>query len=668
MPPSTANKGGANPEFILREIHGMNTLDAREAINDNEFWWCENAIPVAAAALYPVGAAIARGAVIGIETTSPTYTMTFTQSGINYQFVVFAASGNGYIIRLGAGFTSTLIITGLTSGQTYATPYNNQGILIIDPTGYWDWNITAPSTLTPQNNALTNATLIFSNQIAGGTQLKNMGVTPGGLGSGATVQTTWTVVKAVINAAGTGYQVGDSLTLTDGSPTTPAQIIVSTVGGGGTITGITLPAGGSYPGPLTSTLVATGPTGTVVSGGSGTGATFTVTISTLGITILTRGTGYTGAPFYQDLISTNVAQNRFNFTSSGVIGGIGIATYAGRVWIALNRTIYFTDINSYNSFGGAGGFFTINDSYLHANITVIFAANNYLYICGDTSIDALSNVTITLGVTSFSRINITASVGTSSPASVFAYYRGIVFFNVSGIYLLAGATPEKISEKISGIINNAVTGFSTIAQVYGAQVLVRGELCAAMQFVVSDTFSQLNVTTVRVLMVLYFRGRWWVYTFLPLDTGGLFTTAMASISNQGVMTMFGFRVGALGVTLYQLMPGPVSAPGLSAWLLKTKLYDAGAPMLEKQSLNAAIAGQWANLGTSGVTINVDSELATASCVQSPLAGNPANYGLVVSAGNMAGGQYIGLSVSGSTDVTQIDMLALRAKAEHDKLA
>lgn len=644
---------------------GMNVLDGREAINDNEFAWCENAIPIASAALYPVGVAVARGAVLA-ESTAPSYTMTFTQSGVNYQFVVFSASGNGYIIRLGAGFSNTLIITGLTSTQTYATPYNNQGILIIDPAGYWDWNVTAPNTLTAQNNALANSTLIFSNQIAGGTQLKNGGVNPGGPGAGATVQTSWGVVKVVINAAGTGYQVGDALTLTDGSPTTPAQIIVSAIGGGGAITGITLPAGGSYPGPPTLTLVAVGPTGTVVSGGSGTGATFTVTISTLGITIITRGTGYTGAPFYNDLIATNVAQNRFNFTSSGVIGGIGIATYAGRVWIALGRTVYFTDINSYNSFGGVGGSFFISDSYLHANITVLYAANNYLYIFGDTSIDALSNVTVSLGVTSFSRINITASVGTNSPASVFAYYRAIVFFNVSGIYLLAGATPEKISEKISKLIENAVPGVSTISQVYGAQALVRGELCAAMQFVVSDIFTQGGAN--RVLMVLFFRGKWWVYSFLPLDTGGFFTAAMASIPNQGVLILFSFRVTLAGVQLYQLIPGNVPASGLAAWLLKTKLWDAGAPLLEKQSLNAAIAGQWAAAGATGVTINIDSELSTAPAVQSPLAGNPANYALVVSAANMGGGQYLGLTVAGSTDMTQIDMLALRAKAEHDKLA
>lgn len=667
MPPSSANKGGALPEFVLREFQGMNTLDAREAINDNEFYWCENAIPVGSGAAYPVGQAIQRGAAIGAESTPPTYTMDFSAAGVLYQFVVFATSGNGYVIRLGAGFTSTLVITGLTSTQTYATPYNNQGLLIIDPTGYWDWNVTTPNVLTPHNNgaAIANLTGVAS-AVATGTSLKQI-VTA--TGTGATFRAVYQLINATIGAPGTGYAVGDTLYLTDGSPTLPAIITVGTIGAGGSITGIFLTSGGSYPGPPSSALVTTGPSGTVTSTtGSGTGATFTGHIQAVSLTILTQGTGYTGTTTVVDETSVPVVIDTWNVISSGVIGGVGIATYAGRVWIALNRTVYFTDINSYLSFGGAGGSFFIADSYLVGNITVLYAANNYLYIFGASSIDALSNVTITLGVTFFSRINITASVGTNSPASVFAYYRAIVFFNVSGIYLLSGATPEKISEKIAGIIQNAVPGSSTIAQVYGAQILVRGELCAAMQFVVSDSFTVLNVTTTRVIMVLFFRRRWWVHTFLPLDTGGPLSAAMASIPNNGPTLTFGFRVTVSGVFLYQLLAAPQPASGNAPWLLKTRLYDAGAPLVEKQSINAAIAGQWAGAGSTGVTITVDSELASAPAQQTPLSGNPVNYFLAVTAANLGGGQYIGLTVSGSTDMTQIDMLALSAKAEHNKLA
>jgi hypothetical protein len=649
VPPKSANVGGQNPEFILREFQGMNTVDAREAINDNEFAWCENAIPVGNGTLYPVPASTPFPLITG-ETTDPTYTMAFFFGTNNCEFVVFAATGNGYLVTLGPAPAVTLIITGLTSGQTYATQYGNSGLLIIDPTGYWDYGLTTGG-LTPQNNAAASATLSgTAKTVAGGTPLQLV-VSAGG--TGATFQALYQVVTATLVDAGTGYAVGDTINLSDGSPSTPAQIIVASISGGGAtgpITGITLASGGSYPGPDSATLVATGPTGTVVTTtGAGTGATFTDHIQAVSLNILTRGTGYTGTTTVTDFSNTGATIDVWDITSSGVIGGTGIATYAGRVWIALNRTVYFTDINSYNSFGGVGGSFTINDSYLHNAITCIFAANNYLYIFGDTSIDALSNVTVSGGVTSFSRINVTGSVGTTFPASVYAYYRAIVFYNTSGIYLLAGATPEKISEKISGIVSKVIGGANTV---YGFSAQIRGELCAGMQFLITDTFTQGG--TVRPLMVLFFRGKWWVCSYTNPGFS-VQTTAIASISNNGVITAYGWYATSSGVEQYTLF----GSDSLASWLLKTKLWDGGAPTTDKQSLNAAVAGQWTGVSPSGVSINIDTEINSLPAVVSPLPVQSDGYHFNVSAVNNGGTQYLGLTVSGSTGMSQIDMLALR---------
>lgn len=659
----SSNVGGENPEFILREFQGMNNINARECIEDNEFYWCENAIPVAPGALYPVLAPVGSNTVA--EPNSPTYVTNFSVGGANYQFVVFAASGNGYIINTTTGFTWFLIITGLTSGQTFATPYNNQGLLIVDPVGYWDWNVTTPGVLTPQNNSLTNATLVFAHSFAGGTTVSS-NLTGAGTPVGGSVRAQYTVTTVTLVNAGTGYAVGDTINLTDNNPSVPANIVVASISGGGAtgpITGITLSTGGTYPGPLATgpTLVsaATGPTGTVTTTtGTGTGATFTTHIIATSATVVSRGTGYTGASY--DLFDTGSGgapvYDHFTIASSGVIGGTGIATYAGRVWISSSRTVYFTDINSYNSFGGVGGSFTIPDSYLHTVITALYDANNYLYIFGDTSIDALSNVTVSAGVTSFSRINVTASVGTSSPASIFAYYRAIVFYNISGIYLLAGATPEKISEKISGIIQNTFGG----SQIYGGAVLVQGELCAAMQFLVKDIFTQAG--TIRPLIVLFFRGRWWTYSFPYTPGAGFGTTAMSSISNGGVMTLYTYRSNG---TSTQIFTAFSTLGVLSSWLLKTKLWDGGSPIHEKQAINAGLAGTWVGNPATGVTINVDTELSTA--VAQTLTVPAAGYQFEVTIGNEGGSQYLGLTVAGSTDMTQINMLALRGKQERDIL-
>jgi hypothetical protein len=640
------NTGGANPEFVLRSFQGMNLIDGREAIGDEEFYWCENAIPSGSAALYPVNGPSPYLVDMGVaETGPPSYVMNFSESNVDHMLAVWKNSGNGWIVNLST-FAVLKIITGLTSGATFATQWSNLGVLIIDPTGYWDWNVTAPNTLTAQNNAAADLTLSSASTIAGGTSLRQIVVTAGG--SGGSFQTVYGVNSVTLTTAGSGYAVGDTLLLTDNNPTSAASIVVDTIGALGAIATFTLTAAGSYPGPTSTTPAATGPTGSVIGGATaGTGAVFAVVMEAISSNILTRGTGYsTGDSVTDEFLRSSVwsALDSFTITSSGVIGGTGIATYAGRVWIASGRTVYFTDVDSYNSFGGAGGFFTITDSYLHNNITVLYAANNYLYIFGDTSIDALSNVTVTAGVTSFSRINVTASVGTSSPTSVFAYYRSIMFFHASGFYLLAGATPERISEKITSLIGQ----ITAATPVFGCQVQVRTELCAAFLFTFTDTFV---TNTTRTLMALFFRNRWWV-------AGGNNFAAMTSLPVAGVETAYAWA----GNAMYQQF---FMAGALAAWILKTKLWDGGSPLREKQSINAAIAGLLGTPSAAGIVLTVDTELASSGGYSMPIEQTPPSYDLSVAQANEGGTQYLGLTATGSTDLTRIDMLALRGKTERD---
>jgi len=596
--------------------------------------------------------------------------------GTDYCFAVWEASGNAWIVNLST-YTKGQIVTGLlTSGMTTATQYSDQGLLIIDPAGYWDYSVTSPGVLTPQNGALANITINEPATIAlpMGTQLRQE--ISFSTGTGGSVQADYQVTTVTLVNAGTGYAVGDTITLTDGNPTTPAQIIVASISGGGAtgpITGITLAAGGNYPGPTSTTLVQTGPTGTVIATtGAGTGATFSGHMEAFQATVLTRGNSYPATTIGDDQYYTGslyVGVTQYTVTSSGVIGGTSIATYAGRVWIGLKRTVYFTDIDSYFSFGGVGGSFFIPDAYLHDNVTALYAANNYLYIFGDSSIDALSNVTVTAGVTSFSRINVTGSVGTSQRCSIFAYYRAIVFYHSSGFYLLAGATPEKISDKISGVVQNILPSTSVgggIPEVYGNQVQVQGELCATMLFKFLDQFSAAPTTTPvpRTILALFFRGRWWASS---MSINGLANQmqAMVSIPVSGVPTLYVW-VGNQIFSMFSPLAS-TSAP----WLLRSKLYDGGAPMREKQAINAAFGATYNGTApVTGVQMQVDTEIGTTVVNQNPMPGTTtANYLLSVSAANAGGTQYLGLTASSAAqgNLTKIQLLALRGKTERDKL-
>lgn len=688
--PSGGEGSSSSPEFVLRSFGGMNNLAAREAINDDEFWWLENLIPVAPGALYPVNGISALLVSIG-ESGAPSYTYSFNMLGTDYIFAVWSNSGNAYIISL-PSFIATQIVTGsLTSGQTCAAQWSNLGLLIVDPAGYWDYNITTAATLTSQVNGLLASTLVFSNVIAGGTSLKNIGVQ--GTGTGGTARTTWAVTSVAINAAGTGYAVGDVLTLTDGSPTAPATIQVTSVGAGNSITGISLTSGGAYPGPAAG-LIAVGPTGGTVSGGSGTGATFTTKITTTSITITSRGFGYTGTPIYQDLTAGNVAQNQYNLTPSGVVGGTQVVVYSGRAWISNGRTVYFTDVNSYFSFGGSGGQFTITDSYLHKNITALFSANNYLYIFGDDSIDALSNVTVSAstGVTTFTRLNITQAVGTSQPESVQSYYRSIGFHHASGLYLLSGATPEKISEKISGVIGAIIL---TAQPVVAANVLIQvapiavpnstgaSELCAAWLFQFTDTFSS-STPQIRSALAIFFRGRWFIATM-----GAQTPQQIVSVPIAGVSTLYFFSANSM----YQAFSMSTGIAGTS-WLMRSKLWDASSPLKEKQAINAAAAFILTGTGAGlGVNLYVDTEYRQTG----PITGafsvlqwinqaaqaltwqnqalqtltwtiSPSGYYLFTHAVTSGNSQYVGLTLSGSGGaVSRIDLLGLRGKQDRNML-
>lgn len=659
--PRTQTSGGENPEFVLRDFGGVNNRDAREGIGDEEFYWLENLMPLGNGNLVPVNDA--RFLQTIAETGPPTYTYQVSVAAADYVFAVWANSGNGWVINLASPFTATKIGSGLwTSGQTVASSYDDEGLLIVDPTGYWDYNITAPLTLTAQNNSAVNFTLQSATSIAGFSQLKQVLSVSG---TGGIFQTLYTVTGLVLVSGGAGYAVGDTLSFTDNNPITPAQIVVATIGGSGAITAFTLSTGGSYPGPTSATLVPVGPGGaSSTTSGAGTGAQFSTSVLATSVQITARGTGYANTDTLKDETSGATVIDSFILTTSGVIAGTSISTYAGRVWIGYLRTIFFTDIDSYNYFGGAGGSFTINDAYLHRYITALFSANNYLYIFGDDSIDALSNVTVSpsTGVTSFSRINITASIGCSQPTSIFPYFRGIAFYWNNGFWILSGSTPEKISDKILGALNELTGAVPNVFSnyVYGCQVVINSELCAAFLFSFVDTFTAVGGT--RSIFALYFKQKWFFYSI----------AASPSVTGAFWVPIFGSPAMAawVGNALYQML-SPTAPVLYKPGIIQTKLWDAGATMREKQAINVGIAAVLGASPLAQITYTVDTELGAGAKLYTPAReSSSAGYSTLVQQVVEGGQRMLGLTVN--TNVTapvvdQIVMLALRGKTERDVL-
>ena len=133
----------------------------------------------------------------------------------------------------------------------------------------------------------------------------------GGSGSGAAATCNLKAVSATVAGGGSGYQVGDYLTVVGGTYSSTASLYVSAVSAGA-VTGVSVYFGGAYsalPGNPVS-----------VTGGSGSGAQFNLTWGVNAVTMATKGNQYTSAP-------------TVSFTGGGGSGAAGTAVLKNAVTI-----------------------------------------------------------------------------------------------------------------------------------------------------------------------------------------------------------------------------------------------------------------------------------------------------------------------------------------------
>ena len=128
--------------------------------------------------------------------------------------------------------------------------------------------------------------------------------TAGGVTATGTVTSLGGVSVSSIASGGTGYTVGNVLTVVGGTFSSATSIRVDTVSSG-VITAATLTNGGTY------TVIPSNPAS--VTGGSGTGATFNISYGILGLAIGTAGSGY-------------IEQPTITFSGGGGSGAVAYAT------------------------------------------------------------------------------------------------------------------------------------------------------------------------------------------------------------------------------------------------------------------------------------------------------------------------------------------------------
>ena len=271
------------------------------------------------------------------------------------------------------------------------------------------------------------------------------------------------------------------------TPGTGATFSVTTVSGGA-ITAVSVTAAGSGYG-VGDILT--------MSGGSGSGAKLTVaTLSGTGVatvTISTPGTGYTAGNSLTSTVTTianpHSHSGSFGFQQLGDIGtlptGYSIADFKpncalaayGRIWMADlvgdRQTVYFSRLLDGSDFqGGDSGSLSINSVFPNNDQIVALAAHNgFLIIFGRNNIAIYSNP---IDVTSLALADFIPNVGCIARDSVQNTGTDIVFLSDSGVRSLQRVIQEKslpmrdMSKNVRDDLITAVASetASTIKSVY----------------------------------------------------------------------------------------------------------------------------------------------------------------------------------------------------------
>jgi len=349
----------------------------------------------------------------------------------------------------------------------------------------------------------------------------------------------------------------------------------------GSVANINITAGGS--GYTSAPNVAIGAPNQ--TGGVQATATASVTGNVVtGITLTERGTGYTSAP------SVTISGGGGNGATANATlfsqSGTAIQSFSGRVWIAQDRTVYYSASDKYNDFTSvSAGSITLTDATLHGVIVQLLSANNFLYIFGDDSINVFSDVRVTTtGTTLFTNTNVSASVGTRLKYAVFPYFRSVLFMNEYGVYALVGSTTSKLSDSLDGIFPY----IDFTQNVTAGQVLLNNILCAAFSFTYNDP-----AASPRVIQAVFFEKKWF-------------------LTSQGTLIWidsapFGGKVNLYGTSGTDLKRLYADSTSNISSTITTALLPMGDPIRDKQALKFAFeaTSPTDKVGTFNVT--VDSE-------------------------------------------------------------
>jgi len=566
---------------VIKQFTTVNTKANRTAIQETEFSWLENAMPIGYSNLKITGqrSAVTDNASNAVVFSANVTYLSSVNIGLNDYVVAFKDDGSAQGFNLQSKQLVTIGNAGKFSNAGIAiSQWKNQDMLIIDPNkGYYVWD---------GNNTIFVGSVGQIALISGGsayTAAPSVVISAPNDSNGIQATAVATIANNAVTSvtlteAGSGYTQAPSITFAGGGGTGANAVASIVTFATGTVSIAVTNPGDSYTGTPTVNI----------SGGGGTGASATAVVhgNAISTIVMTNpGSGYTNSA---NLVVSLSGGSGANATIAATINNtpnVDVASFSGRVWIAAGRQVYYSAAGTYNDFTSvSAGNIILTDSTLHGNLFKLLAANNFLYLFGDDSINVFSDVRVqTNGTTLFTNTNVSASVGSKRADAIFPYFRSVLFMNDYGVYALVGSTTSKISDPLDGIFPNIDFTYP----VYAGQVLVNNILCAAFNF---RYFDAVFTNSYRYIQAVFFEKKW----FFTSQGNNLQYITSAPVG--GKVNLYGTENSAL----YQLYADKTSSVSS---IIQTALMPMNDPIRDKQALKFGVEVTTANSTIFNVTVD-----------------------------------------------------------------
>jgi hypothetical protein len=317
------------------------------------------------------------------------------------------------------------------------------------------------------------------------------------------------------------------------------------------------------------------PPAVTISGGSGTGATAHAVLTggvVTSVVLDSAGTGYKAG----DTLTVTFTPATGAPAATAIVWPIPtiqpttLAIFAGRVWLAAQRVLFWTGTKGYDDAApaNASGSTTLTDADLVHIITALRSLNNFLYIFGDNSIKQIGTVTVSGSITIFNIVTLSSDQGTPFPRAITSYNRLILFANKVGVYAILGASVEKVSDQMDGI-------FSRMDFTQPLQAAVQDLHTSLHTFLLLSRYRDPVRGVTRSLILCFYKNRWFV-----ANQGDSLKTIVTCPVN-GITETF----SSSGNDVTQIFQAKVPVP----MLLQTALSDNNAPNQGKRAIRCSVS-------------------------------------------------------------------------------